>query len=180
VEAKHKSPLTVGQALAVYALARSSVAWCSGRWSDRIDAHLLAVPGMILFMCGVAMLLRMDESSPVSAMTPALVLAGLGFGCFVPPNNRTLIGSAPRELSGFAAGIMATSRTVGMTIGVAFASAILSSASRSAASGAKLALGAVEILALAAAIASVFAASACNEPRGNRRVGEVALGAGVA
>lgn len=153
----HARPSTVGQVLAVYALARSSVAWCSGRWSDRMDGRLLAIPGLILFLCGVVMLSRMDERAPLPVMAAALALAGVGFGCFVPPNNSALMGSAPRELYGFAAGIMATSRTVGMAVGVALAGAILSAAGGSLASGADRALGVAAMLALAAAITTALA-----------------------
>jgi MFS family permease len=157
VEGRNQSISVAGGVLAVYALARSSVAWWSGRCSDRIDARLLAVPGLILFVCGIAILSRLGERSPISAMTAALAVAGIGFGCFVPPNNNALMASAPRELYGFASGIMATSRTVGMTIGVALAGAILSAAGGPLAGRADKAFCAAALLALAAAIASIFA-----------------------
>jgi MFS family permease len=156
VDAKHQGMSAVGWILAVYPLARSLVAWYSGRLSDRVDARLLSIPGLLLFVCGVAALSRLDESFPIPAVAGALLLAGLGFGCFVPPNNNTLIGSAPPELYGFAAGIMATSRTVGMMAGVALAGAILSSGGPLA-SRMNLVFRAAAALALAGAITSACA-----------------------
>jgi EmrB/QacA subfamily drug resistance transporter len=157
VEARHQSPSAVGRVLALYAMARSSVAWFSGRCSDRVDARLFAIPGMLLLACGLAALSGMDEGSPLSG---ALLLAGLGFGCFVPPNNSLLMGSVPPELYGFAAGIMATSRTVGMTVGVALGGAILSAGGGALVSRASLAFRMAALLALAGAIASAFATRA--------------------
>jgi MFS family permease len=164
LEVRHQSPSAVGRVMAVYALARASVAWWSGRRSDRMDARLLTTAGMMLFVCGAAMLSRMDESRAIPAIAGALGLAGLGFGCFVPPNNNTLMGSAPRELCGFAAGIMATARTVGMTAGVALAGGILSSGVGSLVSRAGLAFRWAGVLGAAGAIASGLGPLA-NAPR---------------
>jgi DHA2 family multidrug resistance protein-like MFS transporter len=46
-------------------------------------------------------------------------VCGLGFGFFQSPNNRELIGSAPREKSASAAGLLATVRVSGQTVGAA-------------------------------------------------------------
>lgn len=154
VESRHQSPSAVGRVLALYAMARSSVAWFSGRCSDRVDARWFAIPGMLLLACGLAALSGMDEGSPLTA---GLLLAGLGFGCFVPPNNSLLMGSVPSELYGFAAGIMATSRTVGMTVGVALGGAILSAGGGTMVSRANLAFRSAALLALAGAFAGAFA-----------------------
>ena len=47
------------------------------------------------------------------------IICGLGFGFFQSPNNRELIGSAPREKSGSAAGLLAVLRVGGQTLGTA-------------------------------------------------------------
>ena len=46
-----------------------------------------------------------------------MALCGLGFGFFQAPNNRTMLGSAPRERAGAAGGMLATARLTGMTVG---------------------------------------------------------------
>ena len=159
LEARGESASVMGRLLALYALSRSCVGWCSGRWSDRIDARMLTLPGLTIFFCGSGLLSATDQSAPISTVAAALVLAGLGFGCFVPPNNSTLMGSAPRQLQGFAAGVLATARTVGMTIGVTLAGAILSTSAGPLVSRVSLALRVAAVLALASAITSAFARS---------------------
>jgi DHA2 family multidrug resistance protein-like MFS transporter len=54
-----------------------------------------------------------------------MALCGIGFGLFQSPNNRTIVGSAPRNRSGAAGGMLATARLLGQTtgavvVGVAF------------------------------------------------------------
>lgn len=54
----------------------------------------------------------------------ALAIAGLGSAVFTQPNNSTIMGSAPPNRRGVASGILATARTVGQALGIAFAGAI--------------------------------------------------------
>jgi hypothetical protein len=53
-----------------------------------------------------------------------LSIVGIGVGVFVSPNTSALMGAAPRARQGIAAGIMATSRNVGMVLGVGLAGAV--------------------------------------------------------
>jgi DHA2 family multidrug resistance protein-like MFS transporter len=53
-----------------------------------------------------------------------LALCGAGFGFFQAPNNRTMLGAAPRERSGSAAGMQATSRLFGQTMGAVLAALV--------------------------------------------------------
>lgn len=159
IEARGEGASVMGRLLALYALSRSCVGWCSGRWSDRIETRLLTLPGLAIFCCVSGLLSATDQSTPIFAVAAALVLAGLGFGCFVPPNNSTLMGSVPHQLQGFAAGVLATARTVGMTIGVTLAGAILSTSAGPLVSRISVALRVAAILALASAIMSAFARS---------------------
>jgi DHA2 family multidrug resistance protein-like MFS transporter len=53
----------------------------------------------------------------------ALALAGLGFGCFQAPNNRTMLAAAPRARAGSAGGMQATGRVLGQSMGAATAAA---------------------------------------------------------
>jgi hypothetical protein len=51
-------------------------------------------------------------------------IIGLGTGTFISPNNSAIMGAAPLERQGIAAGILATSRSTGMVLGVGLAGAI--------------------------------------------------------
>jgi DHA2 family multidrug resistance protein-like MFS transporter len=48
-----------------------------------------------------------------------MALCGVGFGLFQAPNNRTIMGSAPRARSGAAGGMLAAARLIGQSIGAA-------------------------------------------------------------
>ena len=54
----------------------------------------------------------------------ALIVTGLGTAVFTQPNNSAIMGSAPPDRRGIAAGTLATARTSGQLLGVALASAV--------------------------------------------------------
>ena len=79
-----------------------------------------------------------------------MALCGLGFGLFQSPNNRTIVSSAPRNRSGAAGGMLATSRLLGQTTG-AVAVAVLFHAGLTAPT--TIALTAAAVVAVLAAVA---------------------------
>jgi len=70
------------------------------------------------------LLSRLTPHSSFGNLITGVLVAGVGIGIFVPPNNSTLMGAAPRSQHGMASGVLATSRTVGMGIGIALAGVI--------------------------------------------------------
>lgn len=89
----------------------------AGRLSDRIPAGTLGAVGMILLALGLAALTRLSPGTPTVAIVAMMAVCGFGFGAFQAPNNRTMLGAAPRARSGAAGGMLATARLLGMTIG---------------------------------------------------------------
>jgi hypothetical protein len=55
------------------------------------------------------------------AILPVLILLGLGIGMFQPPNNSTIMGSVARDRLGTASALIATQRSVGISLGMAIA-----------------------------------------------------------
>jgi DHA2 family multidrug resistance protein-like MFS transporter len=53
-----------------------------------------------------------------------MLLSGIGFGFFQTPNNRVLIGSAPRHRAGALGGLQATTRVFSQTFGAAIVSLV--------------------------------------------------------
>lgn len=113
-----------GLLLTAQPLIMAIAAPISGTLSDRIGARVLSTTGMAIMACGLFLLSRLDASSPQSQIAFALAITGLGTGMFVSPNNSALMGSAPRNRQGIAAGILASARNVGMVLGVGLAGAI--------------------------------------------------------
>ena len=52
-------------------------------------------------------------------------LCGAGFGIYLPPNARLIIGSAPRERAAAAGGLVSTVRLSGQTTGATLVAALL-------------------------------------------------------
>jgi MFS family permease len=61
----------------------------------------------------------------LSYVAAAFCLTGLGTGMFISPNNSALMGSAPANRQGIAAGMLSMSRNVGMVLGFGLAGAVL-------------------------------------------------------
>jgi DHA2 family multidrug resistance protein-like MFS transporter len=70
-----------------------------------------------------------------------MAISGLGFGFFQSPNNRLLVGSAPRERSGAGSGMLSTARLTGQTVGSALVALTFGLAGTDIAHGTHLALG---------------------------------------
>jgi MFS family permease len=56
----------------------------------------------------------------------AFVLFGIGFGLFQSPNNTTIMNALPRAQLSTASSVIATSRNLGMALGVSLGSILLS------------------------------------------------------
>lgn len=90
----------------------------AGQLSDRFPGGFLGGIGLCLAASGLAALAFLPlHISPVPAIVGCGLLCGVGFGLFQAPNNRTMIGKAPRERSGAAAGMLAISRLIGQATG---------------------------------------------------------------
>ena len=96
----------------------------SGSLSDRVGSRWLAMVGMALLSGGLLLLSRLGLATPLSHVAVGLAVCGLGTGIFIAPNNSALLGAAPRHRQGIASGVLATSRYVGMVLGVGLAGAI--------------------------------------------------------
>lgn len=125
IQGRGLSSVQAGLLIIAQPLLMAVVAPLSGMLSDRIGSQSLATLGMTLLTFGLFFLSRLGSESPLSYVVVALGIAGLGFGLFISPNNSTLMGAAPSNQQGSAAGIMATARNVGMVLGVGLAGAIL-------------------------------------------------------
>ena len=54
-----------------------------------------------------------------------MALCGAGFGLFLSPNARLIVGSAPLERAASAGGLISTTRMTGQTLGATLAAALL-------------------------------------------------------
>lgn len=131
IQGRGMDTASAGLLLTAQPLVMAIAAPLSGTLSDRIGTRLPASAGMAIMAAGLLMLSQLGSLSTPLAIALGLAVTGLGTGVFVSPNNSALMGSAPGNRQGIAAGMLATARNVGMVLGVGIASAILASLSTS-------------------------------------------------
>lgn len=125
----------------------------SGWFSDRHGPRIPQVMGGAMVAAGLAWLAAADGSTPMWAIVAGLALEGAGMGLFQPPNNSAVMGALPLAKLGSGGGLLATSRNVGMVLGVAAGGALFEFGDRSSfLLGWQLALASGALLALAAGL----------------------------
>ena len=116
-----------GVVLAALPISMALMAPGSGWLSDRVGSALPATTGMALLALGTLVLSRIGPQTSLHTVAAELALCGAGIGIFLSPNNSALMGSAPRDQQGTAAGIRATARNLGNVLGIGIAGAVFSS-----------------------------------------------------
>ncbi len=89
----------------------------AGRLVDRFPAPLMGGIGLSLATAGLLLLGTLSGEPSSFDIGWRMALTGFGFGFFQTPNNRLMLGSAPRERSGSAGAMIAISRLTGQTAG---------------------------------------------------------------
>ena len=124
IQGRGLGPAQAGLILTAQPLVMAVAAPLSGTLSDRIGSRLLSTAGMAILGIGLLLLARLGSESSFGHVAGALVVVGIGIGIFISPNTSALMGAAPRNRQGIAAGVLATARNVGMVLGVGLAGAI--------------------------------------------------------
>lgn len=120
LQAAGYTPFEIGLIITPYPLAVGLLAPIAGRLSDRVPSALpCALGGVVLAVALVAIALLPPER--VEWLCAALLLAGVGFGFFQAPNNRTILAGTPRARAGSAGGMQATARVLGQAFGATVA-----------------------------------------------------------
>ncbi len=135
-EALGKTPLQSGLLLTSWPLAVAVVAPVAGRLSDRFPVGILATAGLAVMSAGLALYATLPANPTGLDIVLRGIVCGLGFGFFQSPNNRELIGSAPREKSTSASGLLAAMRVGGQTAGTALVAIVFGAFGASVAGGA--------------------------------------------
>jgi len=111
----------------------------SGWLSDKTGSRVLCTVGMALMATALFLLSRLDIQSDTPAVLMRLAVLGLGMGLFSSPNNSSVMGSVPRQNLSTASAMIATTRQIGMSCGIAIAGTIF--AAREAFHAAQLTAG---------------------------------------
>ncbi len=122
-------PSEAGLLLTAMPIVMAVAAPISGILSDRIGTRLPGLVGLFMMALGLWSLSTLGAETTRLGIAWRLGLVGLGTGIFISPNTSALMGAAPLPRQGIAAGIQATSRNLGMVLGVGLAGAIFTSLS---------------------------------------------------
>ncbi len=120
----HRSATSTGLLMTPWPLAITLVAPFAGRLADRYQPGLLSMAGLLTLAFGLALMALAPSDPSAGDVAWRLAICGLGFGFFQAPNNRLILGSAPRERGGAASGLLSTGRLLGQSIGVALMAVI--------------------------------------------------------
>jgi MFS family permease len=124
IQARGLSVAAAGLVLTAQPLVMAVTAPASGVLSDRIGARVPATVGMLIIAIGLGLLSRLELQAPLVVVVATLMLIGVGVGLFTSPNTSAALGAVPRPQRGVASGVLATSRHLGMLLGIGIAGAI--------------------------------------------------------
>ena len=108
-----------GLILIISPLAQSIVTPISGRLSDRYSPFRLASLGMAICAVGLTSLLALTFTTSFVHLVISLLVLGIGFAIFSPPNTNAIMSQAPREHSGVASSFVSTMRNSGQMLSMA-------------------------------------------------------------
>ena len=144
----HQSQIQTGLLITPWPVAVGIAAPVAGRLADRFPTAILGSVGLAVLSTGLLLLADLPADGSALDICLCMLLCGVGFGFFQSPNNRTLLSAAPLDRSGAAAGMLATSRVTGQTIGASLTSVVFHIATAS---------GEVACLTIAATLAGIGA-----------------------
>ena len=122
----HRPQASVGMLMAAWPMGAALIALVAGRMSNAYPVSILSGLGAAAMAVGVATIVLMPAHASDVWLMVAMGLAGIGFGFFQTPNNRVIIGSAPRHRAGALGGLQATTRVFGQTFGAAMVASAFS------------------------------------------------------
>lgn len=109
------TPLPIGMML---------LAPIAGKIADKLGSKLPTVAGMGIATLGTIALIFVNANTNLLYLIFALFFVGVGMGIFTPPNNSSVMGSTPRNRLGVSSGMLNMSRSLGQSLGIAYAFAI--------------------------------------------------------
>jgi EmrB/QacA subfamily drug resistance transporter len=118
------SALQVGLLMAAVPVALGVAAPISGSMSDRFGTRPITVIGLVVLVFGYLALSTLETNTSALGFVLRFMPIGIGMGIFQSPNNSAIMGTAPRRRLGIVSGMLAATRSIGQTTGVALMGAI--------------------------------------------------------
>lgn len=111
---------TAGIILLVAPVCQVILAPIAGRLADKYIPQILAAIGMALGTISLVLFSTLSFETSLSFVVVSMVIYGVGFGLFSPPNTSVIMGSVPPKDTSIASASVSTVRTVGqaMSMGI--------------------------------------------------------------
>ncbi|MCP2341459.1 MFS transporter [Actinomadura rupiterrae] len=123
----HYSPLSAGLAITPFALGSGVSAAVGGRLVGRLGRPLVCV-GLALVVVGLLLTWLAVEVHPDKGVAwwtvLPLLVAGIGSGLVISPNQTITLSEVPFQQGGSAAGVLQTGQRVGTAVGIACVGAV--------------------------------------------------------
>jgi predicted MFS family arabinose efflux permease len=120
------SPTNAGLIILVMPIMQAIFSPISGRLSDRFETRWLISGGMGLTMIGLLLFIFLDSSTPIIFIVTTLMMLGLGFAFFAPPNANAIVSSVEKKSLAIASATLATMRLIGQMLSMGIAMLIIS------------------------------------------------------
>lgn len=117
-------PNQVGLFLIIIPIMMFIFAPLSGRVSDKIGYKILTVSGVLVLIFGYYMFAHLQIDSSTRYIILCLILVGTGVGIFNTPNSSAFMGSVEEKDRAVTSSILATTRNIGMSMGVALSTTL--------------------------------------------------------
>jgi DHA2 family multidrug resistance protein-like MFS transporter len=119
------TPGQVGAVIAPLPLAMMVIGPLAGMLSDRVPAGLLGGIGMTVATTALLLIAYLPADASYFDIAWRMALSGTGFGLFLAPNARLIVGSAPLARAASAGGLVSTTRLTGQTLGATLVATLL-------------------------------------------------------
>lgn len=96
----------------------------SGMLYDRVGSRWLTTIGMGILCLGLYLLSTLKPAATIYEILSCMAIVGFGTAMFTAPNNAMVMSAVPPRFRGFASGLVATVRNLGMVMGIALASGV--------------------------------------------------------
>lgn len=114
----------VGLLIAVVPISMGVIAPISGSLSDKFGTRIISFIGLFFLLLGYASLTSLTDHSSTLTLLLLMLPVGIGMGIFQSPNNSAIMGAAPPDKLGVVSGMLALTRTLGQSTGIAIIGAI--------------------------------------------------------
>ncbi|WP_428965391.1 MFS transporter [Micromonospora fluostatini] len=121
------SALVAGVTITPFALGSAATSALGGRIVNRFGRPLVALGlgAVVVGLVAVVLVLRVGAGAPVPLLLAApLLLAGLGSGLVIAPNQTLTLAEVPVPLAGSGAGMLQTGQRIGSATGIAAVGAL--------------------------------------------------------